>query len=429
MIAGPTDITVAELNQSISCLMAQHLPRRYCVHGEWTDVSQSQAGHLYFNLKDKTQDSTLACVMYRPSIQPSYLRIPEGSEVIVLGTLQLYAPTGTHQIISEFILEKGTGLRQHHQELLKQKLALEGLFAPERKRPLPFFPRNIGLITSETGAAVKDFMNTLTAHNFSGNITLFPSLVQGLDSLATLKKAFSLANTLPLDALVLTRGGGSSEDLSVFNQESLIRTAMQSKATLITAIGHATDSTLTDAIADIHVMTPTAAAWQLIHRQAEVLATFHTLASRFQRETQYKLSRLSLQLEHHAQCLVIPLRLALRQHTAHCKTLSSRLAPACHRQLSNRITAIHRTTHRLQHALEAYFSQIDPHLYHIKKRLESYDIQAILKRGFVLVKDEKGRSLQKAKRASNTSRLSLQFSDGNIWVVPEKPKTKKSADK
>ena len=421
MLAGPPDISVAALNRSISQLITQHLPRRYYVHGEYLNVSSSQAGHVYFQLKDSEEDSFINCIIYRSRVQEDYLRIAEGSQVIALGTLGLYPPTGSCQLQVEFILEKGLGQSQLSRQALWRKLASEGLFDPANKRPLPFFPRHVGLISSESGAAVQDFFNVLENHAFAGRVILFPSLVQGPHAAASLEEAIKLANTLPLDVLVLTRGGGASEDLSVFNEESLVRGAATSKAPLISAIGHAIDSTFLDAVADLSLATPTAAAQALVRQQALATRRFRELCLDFEHTARHRIETLASTLQYHATALGTSPKARYARATSRVEHTKRALLSAFTRSLEGHRGRLCLLEQQSRGTCPPYFSSLNQKLGRLKERLEATEVDKALKRGFILAEDEKGQLVESAHSATSLSSFKLSFKDGRVRVKVTEP--------
>ena len=238
------------------------------VRGEISNLRVPASGHTYFTLKDA--QSQVRVVMFRAYRSQIRFELVEGKEVLVLGRTSLYTPRGEYQLIGEYLEPLGLGALALAFEELKRKLEGEGLFAPERKRPLPFFPRRIGIVTSRTGAVIRDLLKIWEDREIRLQIYLYPVRVQGPGAGAEIARAVSELNRLPLslDLLILARGGGSLEDLWAFNEEEVARAIAASGIPVISAVGHEVDYTISDFVADLRAPTPTAAAQLLADRVA-----------------------------------------------------------------------------------------------------------------------------------------------------------------
>jgi exodeoxyribonuclease VII large subunit len=241
------------------------------VWGEITNLSQSSQGHYYFNLSDNS--SLVSCALFKMDVlrNPAILQIKEGDEVEIEGSLSLYAKRGTFQVIVKKIVKKGKGDLAAQFEALKRKLTLEGLFDPSKKLTVPHFPKKIAIITAINGAALQDFINVLHRRIFQCHLLIIPTTMQGDTAPASIIKALSYVETdLNIDLVVITRGGGSNEDLWAFNDEKLIRKLASRRCPVISAIGHQVDFTLVDFIADVRAETPTAAAEMISQKQMDL---------------------------------------------------------------------------------------------------------------------------------------------------------------
>ena len=227
------------------------------VIGEITQIQRPASGHMYFTLKDG--QASLKCTMWRSSVQNIRFKLEEGQKVVAFGSTDFYAPYGQLSFIVRNLTEYGEGEQKKALEELTNRLLKEGLFDPERKRKCPRYPRVIGVVTSETGAVIKDIINTARLQ-FPADILLSPATVQGEGADKSMVHALELLNTAGVDVIIIGRGGGSKEDLSAFNSEALVRAIAASKAPVISAVGHATDKSLTDRVADLYAETPTQAA-------------------------------------------------------------------------------------------------------------------------------------------------------------------------
>ena len=228
------------------------------VEGEISNLSRPASGHIYFTLKDK--NASLKCVMWKTDAMRARPNIQEGAAVEVHGKVAVYEPQGQYQLIVNIIQPKGEGALFQEFLRLKAMLEAEGLFDPERRRAIPALPKKIGIVTSATGAALRDVLNTIRRRQPMLQVVLAPSPVQGVEAPPALVKAIQSLNLQSPDLIILARGGGSIEDLWAFNDERVVRAVADSKAPIICGVGHETDFTLCDFAADLRAPTPTAAA-------------------------------------------------------------------------------------------------------------------------------------------------------------------------
>lgn len=256
----PTEpLSVSQLTQQIKQTLETGFTSVW-VSGELSDVSRPQSGHVYLTLKDEA--AQIRGVIWRSVAARLAFDLQDGQQVVCRGDVDVYAPRGVYQLIIRQLEPLGVGALQLALRRLHQRLAAEGLFDPERKRPLPRFPRRIAVVTSPTGAAVRDFLEVLRRRWRAAHVLIIPAKVQGEDAAADLVRGIRAANSLtdPPDVLVLARGGGSLEDLWCFNEEPVIRAIHGSRIPVVSAVGHEIDVTLSDLAADARALTPTAAA-------------------------------------------------------------------------------------------------------------------------------------------------------------------------
>lgn len=253
-------LTVGELNRYIKMLMDNDaLLSSVSVVGEISNLKYHSSGHLYFTLKDG--DAEIAAVMFRSAAMNLKIAAKDGMQVIAFGRVAVYEKSGRCQLYVSAMLDNGIGALQIEYERLKKQLEAEGLFDKERKRPIPRFPKCIGIITSPTGAAIRDMINVTGRRWPSAKILLCPSLVQGEQAPESLCAALELLNAMEAcDVIIIGRGGGSIEDLWAFNDERVVRCVANSQIPVISAVGHETDLTLCDFAADLRAPTPSAAA-------------------------------------------------------------------------------------------------------------------------------------------------------------------------
>ena len=262
--------TVSDINQYIKALLNSDQNLKYIyVKGEISNFKKASNGHFYFSLKD--DKAMISAMMFSSYASKNTFNPENGQEVVVFGTIDAYPGRGTYQIIVYQMQEVGTGQALLELEKLKKKLKEEGLFDESRKRPINLYPKAIGVITAPNSAAIKDILFNLKRRYPIADVYVFYSAVQGDNAAKELLNAFNIAQTYPLDTLLIGRGGGASEDLSAFNDETLVRALAKSKMPIIACVGHEIDSTLVDFVADKRASTPTGAAELATIDQREIL--------------------------------------------------------------------------------------------------------------------------------------------------------------
>jgi exodeoxyribonuclease VII large subunit len=294
--------SVSRLNREVRTMLESGLGAIW-VQGEISNLARPSSGHWYFSLKDR--DAQLRCAMFRQRNALSRFAPREGQLVLAYGRVSLYEPRGDYQLLVELIEDAGAGALQRAFDELKARLAAEGLFAPERKRALPVTPRCIGVITSPTGAAIRDILHILARRFPAAHVLIYPAPVQGAAAAAALIAAIELAGArAECDVLILSRGGGSLEDLWAFNDERLARAILRCPIPLVTGIGHEIDFTIADFVADLRAPTPSAAAQAVVpdirvwmHRLAQLAARFAAAGRRTLRSEQARLDALARRLQ------------------------------------------------------------------------------------------------------------------------------------
>ncbi|MBE7558097.1 exodeoxyribonuclease VII large subunit [bacterium] len=267
--AGEAVYTVSALTEELKTLLHSTY-RSIWVEGEVSGWKVSPSGHAYFNLKD--ENALLACVLWRSTLARLKVKVQDGRKLRVRGGLDIYPPRGSYQLIVDLIQETGEGELARLFEQLKRRLAAEGLFDPARKRPIPAAPRRVGLVTSPTGAAVRDFLRIVREHASGIRVEIVPASVQGKTAAREIADGVRLLNRLAeVDVIVVMRGGGSLEDLWAFNEEELARAIFASRIPVISAVGHEIDFTISDFVADLREPTPTAAAHIIVKHEREML--------------------------------------------------------------------------------------------------------------------------------------------------------------
>ncbi|MGZ8221408.1 MAG: exodeoxyribonuclease VII large subunit [Methylobacter sp.] len=282
-------ITVTQLNRETSQLLAEHF-LSVLVEGELSNIAQPSSGHIYFTLKDA--NAQVRCAMFRTQQRRLAFKPENGKQVIVKAQVSLYEPRGDYQLIVEHIEEAGDGALRRAFDALKLKLSEQGLFDAVHKQPLPTLPAAIGVITSPSGAAIRDILTVLRRRFAAIPVIVYPVAVQGDNAKHEIARAIATANRLKqCDVIILGRGGGSLEDLWAFNEELVARAIYDSEIPIISAVGHETDFTIADFVADLRAATPSAAAEHASPDQQQWLSRFVYLESRLQQQLQRKLNQ------------------------------------------------------------------------------------------------------------------------------------------
>src|SRR6516225_5736215 len=297
--------TVSELTRSIRSTLEAKFGAVW-VQGEISNYKLHPSGHQYFTLKD--QRAQIACVIWRDTMAPLRQPLVDGAQVQVFGTVTVFEARGQYQLNVQILQPRGVGLLQAKFEALKRKLEAEGLFAPERKRPLPKFPRRIGIITSPGGAAIRDMLNVLRRRAPWLQILIDPVRVQGTGAaqeiaVAIRELAMPNVNWQPLDLIVVTRGGGSIEDLWEFNEEIVARAIFHSAVPIVSAVGHEIDFTICDFIADLRAPTPSAAAELIVPDVVDLQRRIERCSRSLQRQLLNRVRDAQQRLDHARETL------------------------------------------------------------------------------------------------------------------------------
>ncbi|MGD0890037.1 MAG: exodeoxyribonuclease VII large subunit [Terracidiphilus sp.] len=407
------------------------------VEGEISNFRPAPSGHLYFTLKDA--DAQLPVVLFRRQAILLRFRPEDGLHVLVRGRVSVYEQRGQMQLVAETMEPVGAGSLQLAFEQLKERLKAEGLFDTARKRPLPAFPRAVGIVTSPTGAVIRDFLNIVARRHSGLSVLLFPVSVQGDQAPAEVEDAIaSLNNSGLVDVIVLARGGGSLEDLAAFNSERVARAIASSNLPVVSAIGHETDFTIADFVADLRAPTPSAAAEVITEAQHKIAEHLAQQDHRLERAANYQIlqarqrltrvpvsraeARISTMLHHLAQHLD---DLAFRQEDA----LNTQLRDQ-QRQVASLAAAVlhHNPRHALAHAREhlvACNTRIERSLQRTLQRaavrigaldahLHSLSPLAVLDRGYALVLDADGALVRSAAQIAAGDQLTTRLADGSF---------------
>jgi exodeoxyribonuclease VII large subunit len=391
-------VTITELTRQIKQSLETSFPRMW-VEGEISNFKHHTSGHLYFTLKD--EGAQLSAVMWRSRVGNIAFPIEDGMKVIARGSITVYPPRGNYQIDVEKIQPVGIGELQLAFERLKKKLASEGLFDPAHKKPIPEFPECIGIITSETGAALQDIRSVLSRRQPSVKVILASVHVQGAGAAEEIAEAIEQMNRYAaIDILIVGRGGGSLEDLWAFNEERVARAIYASKIPIVSAVGHEIDFSIADFVADLRAPTPSAAAELIVRDRAELLEDIGNLCYTMRGAIDIQMS-------------------SFRERVASLLTSYSFNRPRdLVREFSQRVDEIDRIlgvsfNHILRTTHQRYNS--------LRQQLQVLNPQGVLRRGYSIVRKE-GRIVSSAHLLHCGDEADIQFHDGTIGVQVGKGK-------
>ena len=416
---GSGVISVGEFTRRVKTLLEEGLPAGW-VRGEVSNLKQQSSGHVYFSLKDAA--ATLSAVLFRGDAARQSVALRDGLQVVVYGQVSVYEPRGQYQLIVRAVVEDGVGRLQREFEALKRRLADEGLFAPERKRPLPSMPRTIGFITSPTGAAVQDFIQILRRRGWRGRLVILPAKVQGEGAAAEMVTMLRVAEELGIfDLLVIGRGGGSLEDLWAFNEEPLVRAVAACGVPIISAVGHEIDVTLCDFAADLRAETPSAAAELISSRFVACAERVARAADLLQRGVAARAEAARGRLEHAAAQLrlLTPAALVERGYLR-IDDQRNRLEAALHRSVRERRHALARSAADLARVSPEMRVRLESQrLLGLWKRLEAASPVSVLNRGFVILRDDAGRPVMRRESLASGTHVSAEFADGRARLTAD----------
>ena len=429
-------LTPSALTRLVRDLLDDALPLLW-IEGELSNLARPASGHLYFTLKDAR--AQVRCAMFRPRAQLLRFRPADGQHVLLRARVTLYEPRGEFQLVVEHLQDAGAGALQRAYEELRAKLAAEGLFDTARKRPLPALPRRIGVITSASGAAVRDVLSVLARRFPLVEAELLPVPVQGREAPPAIAAMLARAAASGrYDVLLLTRGGGAAEDLWAFNDESVVRAIAASAVPVVAAIGHETDFTLAEFAADLRAPTPSAAAELLVPDAQELAARLTALRQRAARalrrrldaiaqgldqrwarlQTQRPQARLAL-LQARLAMLAARLRSAPAVRLAAARTrldiLAARLqAHDPRRALAETRRRLATAQARLAASLHTLLPRRQQALTAMARALQAVSPLATLERGYAILLDAEGRVVRRAADARAGDRLQARLADGNL---------------
>ena len=383
------------------------------IKGEISNFKAHSTGHLYFSIKDET--SKINAIMFNGNARKLNFNPTDGTKVLITGRISVYEATGNYQIYVDEMIEDGVGNLYIAFEKLKKQLAAEGLFDSKYKKPIPKYPTKIGVVTANTGAAIKDILSTIKRRFPIGQVILFPSLVQGDNAAKDIVKNIKLANTYDLDVLIVGRGGGSIEDLWPFNEEIVARAIFKSKIPIISAVGHEVDYTIADFVADLRAPTPTGAAEMAVPNMAELQKLLAQLRIRLNEGIYKKVNYQKLYLESVQNSFV--LKKPMMMFDGKKQALDYLLERANSSILKKVEQMRTRVDHMMQNYLllhpEALYKEGKLKLGTLMDKLELVNPMNVLKRGYTLTYLD-DHTVKNVKDLSVGDQVKIKFYDGTI---------------
>ena len=360
------------------------------VKGEISNFKHHYTGHMYFTLKDET--SLIKCVMFKTYTSNLDFVPKDGMKVMVLGTVSVFERDGVYQIYAKAMQQEGVGDLHAKYEKLKAKLEQEGLFDASHKKPIPFMPKVIGVLTSNTGAVIRDIINVSTRRNPNVYIRLYPVPVQGQGAAEKIAKAIEVMNKNKLaDVLIIARGGGSLEDLWPFNEEIVARAIYNSELPVISAVGHETDFTIADFVSDLRAPTPSAAAELAVPSIEDVKKKIETNKNRLQNGLKRKMELAKLRFEK-------------------CTKSSVYTNPL--QKINENYMLIDKYTKLLENSMNLKVKEKKTYMVEWISRLDALSPLKTLTRGYVMATNEQGKIIKSVKEVNSEDKVSLRFTDG-----------------
>lgn len=392
----PEAFSVSQVNEYIKMLLEGNPTlKNIWVAGEISGAKLYASGHLYFSVKD--ENSVLSAVMFRSSLAGVNFRPEDGMRVLIHGRVSAYTPRGQYQLIADRMIPDGAGAMALAFEQLKNKLAAEGLFDPARKKPMPTHPRRIGVVTSPSGAAIHDIIRVAGGRDPSVEIILYPSLVQGDRAAASLVSGVRYFNKMKdhpeqgVDLIIVGRGGGSAEDLWVFNHEVLAREIAASELPVVSAVGHEVDFSISDFVADLRAATPSAAVELVVPDREEAKRYIDSLYARLVKPTEESLRRRRATLDLLAGAGVLT---------------SPEIMYSCRKE------AIKTLKERMDQSVMHLHADDRQTLTRLTAQLEALSPLAVLSRGYTMTQDGQSRVVTSAAALSAGDALTVRFADG-----------------
>ena len=394
--------SIRQVNLYISNMFRQDfMLNRIYVKGEVSNCKYHTSGHIYFSLKDDS--GSLACVMFAGNRSGLKFQMQNGQSVIVLGSISVYERDGKYQLYAREIIQDGMGLLYEKFQALKQELEEMGMFAPEYKQPIPAFSRRVGIVTAPTGAAIRDIMNISYRRNPYVQLILYPALVQGEEAADSIVRGIELLDQSHVDVIIVGRGGGSMEDLWAFNEEKVARAIFHCETPVISAVGHETDFTIADYVADLRAPTPSAAAELAVANMAAIQGQLRDMQQRLQNRMSERLLDRKKELEH----LQEKLKYVSPQH-----------------QIQEKYQRLTDIEEELQMLMQQTMKERRHQLMIYVERMKGLSPLEKLSQGYSYTADARGKKITVTEQVQPGDLLQIYVSDGQILAeVKEKKKT------
>ncbi len=383
------------------------------VRGEISNCTYAASGHIYFTLKDA--GASIRCLMFKSKAAGLNFRLTDGSGVIVTGDVDLYEASGQYQIKVSAVQKDGTGLLYERYEKLKARLRAEGLFDEAHKKPLPAYPDKVGIVTARTGKVIHDIMTVGTRRNPWIQLVLCPASVQGEGAAATMIRAIQALEAYGVDVIIIGRGGGSIEELWEFNDERLARTVYSCSVPVISAVGHDSDVTIIDYVADRIASTPSAAAELAIPDMVKVAAYMDQTGSRLDRVMRACIERSQAQMAHYeAQLRLLSPGRVLKDRKDYLETLYKRMQVMMDHRLSDEKQSLLEMESSLGRLMRQRMEDTKNKNAIYAQKLNGLSPLRQLERGYAYVSDEEGRGVSQIAQAPAGSELQIEVTDGRI---------------
>ena len=379
--------SVKEINRLVRELLEQSFPS-FWISGEISNFISASSGHWYFSLKD--DEAQVRCTMFKNKNMAADWVPKNGEKIEAKCFIGLYEARGEYQLNIELIRHAGAGLLSEAFNQLKEKLLKEGLFEPSRKKPIPQFPKSIGVITSPTGAAIEDILITLKRRSPHIPVFIYPTLVQGKEAPSAIVKALEIANTrMECDVLILARGGGSIEDLWAFNEEIVARAIVASKIPTITGVGHETDTTIADFVSDLRAPTPTGAAEIVTGHTVELIKTIQVYKNQLNKMMANVIRELMQKIDYLEKRLISPKQ-----------------------QLQRQKEQIHQYLLRINQSMKNAMIQYRLNIDKLKLNLDHLSPHAVLSRGYSIVTNVEGQIVNNVAQLKLNDKIHIQLNHG-----------------
>ncbi|MFV0364704.1 MAG: exodeoxyribonuclease VII large subunit [Suipraeoptans sp.] len=396
--------SVKQVNAYIKNMFANdYMLNKIYIKGEVSNCKYHSSGHIYFSLKDES--GTIACIMFKGLRSGLAFHMQEGQQVVVMGSVSVYERGGSYQIYAQEIRLDGEGVLYEKFQLLKKELEEMGMFDNSYKKPLPFYPNKIGVVTAKTGAAVRDIINVSKRRNPYIEILLYPAKVQGEGAAQSVSNGIAILNTAGVDVIIVGRGGGSMEDLWAFNEEAVARAIFNSNVPIVSAVGHETDTTIADFVADLRAPTPSAAA--------ELVVPDYRAIESYLIDTKLKMSR-------NVKRVINIQRLKLSEYNTKIKFLHPRI------RLREKQQRLVDTQDRIENLIKTTLNKNKYNLQVYIEKLKGLSPLSKLNQGFSYVSDENGKVIKSISNIKIEDKINIDVTDGKIEAIVNNIRSKEN---